>query len=580
MPASASAPDRTGRSRRALPIALALLAVSLRLVHLQIAADTALFSLHRTFPESDMYMFDQWARHIAAGDWLGREAYHPLFQWQLAVAPAATWQRQYGAGAVFFKAPFYAYLIALLHRFGEPMLPLAVLQILASAASVILLFRITARLFGEIAATAAGLLLALYGPDVHYSIAMLRGPWIELVSLVVTWQLLRLEERPSAGRAFGLGIAVAGALLVNEGFLPLPLLVLAAAGAMFGRATLPLAGPMLLGFGVGVCPIIVHNVWVHAPWGALAANGSLVYAICNSAGSSPFFFEIRPSAFLPATDPDGRLLPTALACLRSFGGPLSVAAFYLRRAAGLLVPFENPDNVNFYYAALKDPLLALLPSYAMVLPLAIVGLALELRYWRRSIPLLPASLSLLSSILLTLPLSRYRSVLAVYLMPFAGVALASGWAWVARRQVRPLVAAAAAVLLVWAGSLLVQREVVFGGRDVGAWMYRPPEFLLGIRFQAERRRFAAAAAEALALASRHPDPGVKASALVTAAGFQAARGDGPAARESLAAAFRLESNDPALLIAAGDLYAGPLADAAAAKECYRRAAALRPRSIE
>jgi hypothetical protein len=280
--------------------------------------------------------------------------------------------------------------------------------------------------------------------------------------------------------------------------------------------------------------------------------------------------------FLPVADPDGRLLPTALACLRSFEGPLHVAEFYLRKAAGLVVPFENPDNANFYYAALKDPLLRLLPSYAALFPLATVGFALERRRWRRLIPLLPVTLALLSSILLTLPLSRYRTVMAVYLMPFAGAALAHGWRWVARRQVRPLVAVTAAVLLVWAGSLLLQREVVFAGRDMRAWMYRPPEFLLGIRFYADQNRLGAAAGEALALASHHPDPAIKASALVTAARLQAARGDGAAARESLAAALRVKADDPGLLIAAGDLYAGPLDDAAAAQDHYRRAAALKP----
>jgi hypothetical protein len=576
MPAPTSAPDGTGRNRRALPIALALLAVSVRLVHLQVAADTALFSLHRTFPESDMYMFDQWARHIAAGDWLGREVYHPLYQWQLAAASPASWQRQYGLTAVFYKAPFYAYLIALLQRFGDPMLPLAVLQILASAGSVALLFSITARVFGRKPAAGAALLLALYGPDVHYSVAMLRGPWIVLVSLLVTHQLLRLRERPSAWRGFSLGLAVAAALLVNEGFVLLPLLVLAAVAAMLGRAAPTVAVAGLLGFGLGFSPVIVHNVSVRAPWAALAVTGSTVYAIFNAAGSSPFFFDIRPSVFLPLADPDGRLLPTALACLRSFEGPLDVAAFYLRKAAGLVVPFENPDNVNFYYAALKDPVLAWLPSYAVLFPLAIVGFALAARRWRRLIPLLPSTLSLLSSMLLTLPLSRYRSVLAVHLMPFAGLALASGWTWIVRRQFPPLVKATGAALLVWITSLLVQHMVVFAGRDMRSWMYRSPEFLLGVRFYADQRRFGTAAGEALALASRNPDPAIKASALVTAARLQAARGDGPGAADSLMTALRVKAYDPALLIAAGDLYAGPLANPVAARECYRRAAALRP----
>src|SRR5207245_11764975 len=111
---------------------------------------------------------------------------------------------------------------------GQPMLPLALLQILACAASILLLFRVTAQAFGLAAAVGASLILALYAPDVHYSVAMLRGPWIVLASLLVTDALGQLQARATVGQAFVSGVMVGASLLVNEGFLMLPALVIAA----------------------------------------------------------------------------------------------------------------------------------------------------------------------------------------------------------------------------------------------------------------------------------------------------------------------------------------------------------------
>jgi len=171
-----------------------------------------------------MYAFDQWGRRIAAGDWLERGAYHPVMRWQLAIAPQADWDEWYGTTPVYYKSPLFAYLIAALYCFWtEVMLPLALLQALASAAATYLVFRITERLFGAGAGLFAAAVHALYGPDVHYAAVMLRGPWIVLVSLLCTWQLLRLLDSPGPGRAAGLGGLLGVAILVNEGFAPAPI---------------------------------------------------------------------------------------------------------------------------------------------------------------------------------------------------------------------------------------------------------------------------------------------------------------------------------------------------------------------
>jgi len=528
-------------SSRPIVLALVLLGLSVRVAHLVHVAPTPILEYHRAFRESDMFMFDQWARRIVAGDVLGREVYQPLNQWQLATAPLEKWREWYGThGPIFYKAPLYPYLIACLYwAFGDALPALIVLQIVASCASIALLYSLTDRLLGSQAALVAALVLGCYGPAVHYDVLMLRGPWITLVSLLATWQLAGLRSSPTPLRAFRLGVTVGASLLVNEGFLTAPPLVLALLAFWGGspRRIAILAGAFGVGLMSAVAPLVVRNVAVGVAPLQLAVTGSTVYAVFNSAGSNPFFLEWRQASFVPVLFESGGTFPgTVWACLRSFSGPGAILAFYIQKAGGLAIAFEIPDNASFYYAAVKDPLLGLLPGYGFVFPLSLLGLGIAAR--RRAVtllPLLPFSLSLLISILITLPLSRYRATFAVYLLPFAGLAVVSAARWWRVRAFRPLAVATTALLLVAWASRSWQARVVFAGAPAGIHLYRPSEFLLGAEIQAKRGRYGAAAREVLDLLRLNPSASFRPSALLLLATLQAQNGDVTAARDTLEA---------------------------------------------
>jgi hypothetical protein len=575
-PPPVAVPEATagGLSRRETVLLVAL-ALAARLAHLAQIAPTPMFELHRTFPESDMYMFDQWAQRIVAGDVLGREVHHPLMGWQLALAPVERWAQWYGTSPVFYKAPFYPYLVAALRVvFGAPMLPLAVLQIAASAAAVGLLAHLCAQLLGRMPGLLAGLLLATYGPAIHFDVVMLRGPWIVLTSLLVCRQLVSLRARPGPPAAAGLGLFTALALLVNEGFLVLPpLLLLYMAIALRGvRGGWTRAGGFLLGLGAGLLPVVLRNVWVGAPPWKLAVTGSTVYAVFNSGQSSPYFFEVPSSLSVMEAGGDS-LLATMAACLRSFAGPLDVVLFYAQKAVGLVVPFENPDNFNFYYARLRDPLLAVSPGYEWLFPLTVLGLGLGWPRIRRLAPLVPVALSLLASMLLTLPLSRYRVVFAVYLIPLAALALDGLLRLVRRRAVLPVLSAAGVVAVAALVAGRLQAGTVFAGGSAAKHMYRHQEFLLGADGRVREGRYAEARRELLQLIQLNPEPTPRINALVALARLEAGRGNGAAAREALEAALGLGGEEPGLLILAGDLHVELLQDLTRASELYARAAA-------
>ncbi len=550
----------------------------LRLVHLLAVSSTPILSYHQTFAESDMYLFDQWAHRIASGDVLGRQVYHPLNAWQLDSAPIEKWKVWYGESPVFYKAPFYPYLIAALYRLaGDAMVLLALLQILAAAASVVLLGRITGQIFGATAGLCAALIYAVYAPDIHFDVVMLRGPWIILVSLLATWLLLGLPARPTAGRAVGLGAVVGVAILVNEAFLTVPPLIALVVLVWFRepRRLAILLGGVALGMVVAGVPVVIRNVIVGAPALKLAVTGSTVYAVFNSAGSSPYFFQIRPATFVPIIEASGGdLLATVLGCLRSFASVRDLLVFYLGKVAGLVMPFENPDNANFYYATLASPLLGVLPNYTLLLPASVVGLALAARRLREWVALLPFALALLVSILIALPLSRYRATLAVYLIPFAALALAEAVAFVRARRLGRLAAVVLGGGLVFVASGALQDRVVFAGVPRAFHYYRPAEFLLGANVYERQGRLAEASHEALSLARLNPHAPTKAAALLVMGRLEALRGNTPAAGQALAAARQLDGANPWLLQALGDVYGNPVGDRAAAAECYREALRL------
>src|SRR4029077_4803053 len=287
-------------------------------------------------------------------------------------------------------------------------------------------------------------------------------------------QLITLRSKTSVLRAAGLGLTLGAALLVNEGFFVLPVLVfvLLAGWVRQARRFAALGAALLAGMAIAFSPVVLGNVLVGAPPLALAVTGSVTFAVYNASDSNPHFFILPASLPHILAASGGKLLPTIQACAASFSGPASLFLFYLQKASGFVIPFEEPDNVNYYYAALKSPLLGALPGYGVLFPLAAVGIALAVRRPNRLAAVLPATAALLLSMMFTLPVSRHRAVFAVYLMPFAALTIARLYRWVSEQRFTALVLALLATSAIAAGAATFQQRVVFGGQPAGLFLYR------------------------------------------------------------------------------------------------------------
>ncbi len=556
-----------------------VIAIAVRLAHLVTVYSTPAFSFHHTWTVTDMYKFQQWAERIVAGDVLGRQPFNPFLDYLLQRRPTEQWKQWLGDSPVFYKAPLYAYVVALLSwLFGDAMLSLALLQILAAAASLVLIFRITERLFDVWPAFCAALLFGLYAPAIFYDVIMLRGPWIALTALLATWQLLRLQSQPTPAAACRVGLAAGLGLLFNEGFLSVPPLVLALI-AWWKRATprtaAVLGGAVVGGLTLMLLPLIIRNLIVGVSPLQLATTGATAWAIGNASDADPIFYQASSQSFSRLMEiSGGRLTAMAWACLQSFHGPGEFLRFYLWRAMGLIIPYEGPDNFNFYYAALKDPLLRWLPNYTVLLPLSVLGCACVGRRWGRFAPLAPMALTLFTCIMLALPLSRYRVTLVVFLFPFAGAGIAYAAGWAQQRRLGVLGAALVTVALVYAGVGLLQQRVVFEGNDPGYYLYRSAEFTETAKVYTQQKRLREASQELLQLAQVTPSREERTNAWLRAAPLQFQAGDVTGARRSLELA-QTAGGDARTLLSIGDTYRTVLGDTTRARALYQRASGLR-----
>ena len=475
----------------ALLLVILIVALAIRFAHFMSIAKTAFPMFPLAFGQSDMNTFWEWAQTIRAGDWLGRETYHPAFNWMKAIAPQETWYRWWGGRAIFQQAPLYPYLVAGLLAVSRGSLQsILVVQLVLGAFQPLVVFALARRLFDGRVGLVAAALTALYGPFVFHQGVLLRDwlpPILEPVALLT---LLRARERGRArdwclsGAALGLSLLAREAILP---FVPVALLWLVLGYRDRVRTAAAASAALLIGLLLVLSPLMARNALVGAPLFALSNRAGEAFIVGNAADGFPIGLTHPPSMKGIMERSGGRTVPVILETLGTYHGDWRrIVEYQLMRLRAFADPLEVPNNVNIGYGLEISPVLHVTLSYGMIFPLGLAGFILSLRAWRRHLLLVLYGFCTAGTLVATAIVARYRLTIVPVLLIYGAAGLV--WMWQVIRARRTGDAVTYVSLL--AGLVALQHYVVpiRTLRDSPAFVIHPQDYLIAAHIYASDGR--------------------------------------------------------------------------------------------
>lgn len=424
-------------------VAVFALAFAVRLVYLfQIEAIPFFYNLL-----SDSRIYDEWARRIAAGDWLGR--------------------------GIFYQAPLYPYFLALLETiFGRDLWSIRLVQIILGSASCGLLFLTGKLFFSRAAGVAAGLILSLYAPAIFFD-ALIQKPVLDL--FLVSLLLLLLGgalARPAWKRWITVGIVLALLALSRENALVwlvlVPLWIWFYPAGQPPRARLKWVAVLLAGSMLVLFPVGLRNLRVGGEFTLTTAQLGANFFIGNNPAADGTYAPFRPGRASPQYEQQDATELAEQALGRSLT-PGEVSGYWLKRAWDYirsqpldwlrlmgrkwLVVWnvrELEDADDFYLYQEWSWLLGFLGwvnHFGLLAPLAAMGIVLTWRQWRKLWLLYLLLIGFASSVALFYIFARYRFPMVPLLALFAGAAVMEAWRLYRERRLRAGLACGVVLLL-------------------------------------------------------------------------------------------------------------------------------------
>jgi len=365
-----------------------------------------------------------------------------------------------GGHQVFWQPPLYPYFLALLFvTVGTGMTAIYAAQAAVGSLSCVLTYLIGRRVFEERAGCGAAIVMALYGPLIHFDAQPLIPVLHIVLALAGLLMLLRaapvVRDHAGAGLLWGLsGIATPNILLAVP---PAAVWV----WARSGRAGRCVAG-FLIGVALPVAAVTARNLLVAREAVLISSNGGINFYI----GNNPDYektIRLRPGGEFErlAQEPENLGIVPAAARSRYFAGraldflrenPGQALRLYARKTRDLVAGREIPRNQDQYGYRNVSSLLALLLwrfgvsfPFGVVAPFALAGAFVRPR-GAQTVPapdrdrggralLLIYAASYAVSVLLFFPTDRYRLPLVPVAALFAGRFLAGLWECLRRPRV-------------------------------------------------------------------------------------------------------------------------------------------------
>ena len=365
------------------------------------------------------------------------------------------------ASEPYYHSPAYVWFVAgILALFGHKVLAVKIVQLLLSALTGVLIYRLGLRLFSRREAAVAAFIWALYGPAVFYASEILNTALVLFLYTLALYLAIRANDDRAVWRwllaggvtglaaltrpdilAFALvvcpaivwlslrrGRGIGVSLLAACGFVGAIAVLLTAVGIRnyeAGGRFLMLPANGGLGFYMGTNPDYAQTIGIRLQSWHLLVDKPLADgtdAEINSRGNGSYYY--RKSFQFIAGDPAGYIR-----CL----------SFKVRT---LVNGYELPETYDLYSARSYSPILAALVwqargfyfPFGLLLPLGIYGAAASRRRWRELWWLWMMEIALLGSLIGYFNSSRYRLSLVPVVSLFAAVALVRLWERFRHRQ--------------------------------------------------------------------------------------------------------------------------------------------------
>ena len=446
-PSAASVAPRTDGPFVRYAAAIFVVALAVRLVHVYLLSGSPFFDTLL----GDAKGYDEWARRIAGGEWIGTD--------------------------VFYQAPLYPYFLGVVFKvFGHHLGALRVIQAMVGAGSCALLGLAGYRLFSIAVGAIAGFALALYAPALFCD-ALIQKSVLDLFFLALSlWLVGRLVDDPRGRRDWlALGLAMGGLSLTRENALVFVVVIVAWAlarsvGTLRTRADF--VASFLVGLAIVLLPVALRNYAVGGGFYLTTSQFGPNFFIGNNPQADGTYASLRFGRGAPeyertdatelAEHARGRTLTPAE--VSSYwtdrgldfvtGHPGAWLALMARKAALLVNATEMLDTeAQESHAEWSWPLRVggLFGHFGVLAPLACVGLVLSWRQRSRLAVLYSLLIAYAASVLLFYVFARYRLPLVPLLLLFAADGVSRLRAWLRTADVRTrtsLLAAAGATAVV------------------------------------------------------------------------------------------------------------------------------------
>ena len=371
----------------------------------------------------DEVSYDQWARRIAAGEWLGKE--------------------------VFYQDPLYPYFLGTIYSIiGRDFLWVRVIQLSMGVATCVFIYLLGKSFFDARTGFVAGVIAALYRPFFYFEAMFLKTFLGVFLLCAFLFMLVSARKRGWflmwVGSGFVLGalalvrsnsLALAGAVLVW-------LLATERESEEMKRKLICFAG-FAVGLAIVLSSVLARNYIVGKDVVLLTSQAGQNFFIGNNLRNDNGRYQ--PPAFI-RPHPKYEQKDFREWAERSAGRklkPSEASALWFKKAFGYIADnprhwvaltwtkfrlfwnwYEVPDNQNFYFFGRYSRLLRLpLPDFRLIAALGLCGMALCLPRWREALLLYMTVIVYSGTVIAFYIFARYKLPVAPGLILFAAYLL-------------------------------------------------------------------------------------------------------------------------------------------------------------